>query len=247
MTITQLHYELGLELNKIDSNDRPDLLPAEKDAYLNRAINRWLIARYGSEQPKRGFETDQLRISNLASLHVKSPELQAAIVPSSLGSGIYEVDLSSLTYPYFVLTRARVDIADNTCTVSKEEVKVVETDDRNNIRFLEPSFTWKRVNARFGKSSNAADTQSLYLDTNNKFTITNVYLDYIKKPNTVFIGTYDRTPIGLGNSTTPVECDIDSSFHPEIVTLARLEVERDLFNQMPQLTISQSQFDKINP
>lgn len=246
MLIQQLHYELKLELNKIDSNDRPDLLPAEIDAYLNRGIWRWFVSRYGSEKPKKGFETNQLRISNLASLHVKSPELQVAITPTSLGSGIYEVKLSSLTYDYFVLTRARTDITKSNCTHSKDTVKIVETDDDNTIRFLKPSFIWKRVNARFGKSSDGTANQSIYFDTGSDFTISSVYLDYIKKPNQVFLGTYDRTNIGLGSALTAVECDIDSNFHYEIVSMARQEIERDIY-QDPKLTIRQTEFDKINP
>ncbi|GIU70138.1 MAG: hypothetical protein KatS3mg002_1374 [Candidatus Woesearchaeota archaeon] len=246
MTIQQLHYELELEVNKIDSNDRIDLLPAEKDAYLNRAIWIWFKNRYGSEKPKRGFETDQLRISNLASLHIKSPELQPPLTPTLLSNGIYEVKLNNLDYNYFVLTRARADIIKDNCTETQVQVKLVETDDMNEMRFLKPSFKWKRINARFGRSSDKSETQSLYLDTGNDFIISNVYIDYLKQPNIVFIGGYDRTAIGLGNSQTPVQCDIDSSFHSEIVSIARQEVERDLLNQLPQLTINKNQLESIN-
>ena len=246
MDIKQLHYEFKLECNKIDSNDRPDLLPAEVDAYLNKGIWLWVKARYGSLQPVRGFETDQLRISNLASLHIKSPELQAGITPSSLGNGIYEVNLSNLAYDYFVLTRARVDIAKDGCTSSNDLIKVIETDDRADLRFIKPSYTWRRINARFGKSSDGSLSQSLYLDTGNEFTISTVYIDYIKQPNTVFLGTYDRTNIGLGSSTTAVQCDVHESFHPEIITLARQEFERDINTQLPQLTIQKTKTELIN-
>lgn len=230
MLISQLHYEFKLEANKIDSNDRPDLLPAEIDAYLNKAIWLFVKSRYGSTQPLRGFETDQLRISNLASLHVKSPELQPVITPSSLNNGIYEVKLTTptLSYNYLALTRARVNMGKDGCTSSNELIKVVETDDRSDIRFIKPSYTWKRINARFGKSSDGSNNQSLYLDTGNDFTISGVYVDYLKYPNTVFLGGYDRTSIGLGSSTTATECDIDSAFHPEIVSLAVQELTKDL-------------------
>lgn len=230
MTIAQLHHEFKLEANKIDSNDRPDLLPAEIDAYLNKAIWLFVKSRYGSETPKRGFETDQLRISNLASLHVKSPELQPVITPSSLNNGIYEVKLTTptLSYNYLALTRARVNIAKSGCTSTNDLIKVIETDDRANLRFIKPSYTWKRINARFGKSSDGSNNQSLYLDTGSDFTISNVYIDYLKYPNTVYLGSYDRSLIGLTTSNTPVQCDIDSAFHPEIVSLAVQELNRDL-------------------
>ena len=248
MSIKEMHYEFEQELDKLSSEDRPDILPAQKDSYLNKAIHIWCKARYGIHQD-RGFETDQERISNLANLHIKSPELQPAIVPI-LTNGIYEVELSTtnnLTYQYLFLTRIRAEIKDDTCTKTTDNLKPHQTDDTFNT-FTKPSLKWGRVPVRFGKSSQTSTEQSVYLETDG-FTVEKVYLDYIKTPNTVFSDGYTHINGTLTDSGTlfdinSVNCDIDESFHHEIVSLAVEEVRSDLSDiQGTQLKKLRTQLD----
>ena len=102
MLIDEMHYVFELGLDRVASQDRPDMYPNEKDNYLNRAIAEFVKDRYGfvESQRKLGFETDQERISNLTNLHIKSPVLQPALTPIDLGNGQYELRLSSLLHRY---------------------------------------------------------------------------------------------------------------------------------------------------
>jgi hypothetical protein len=116
MLIDEMHYRFDLEVDRVASQDRPDILPPEKDDYLNRAINIFVKDRYGFDNPKKeGFETSQERISSLMNLHIKSPELQTGLTPINLGNGLYEIRLSSLSYRYLFLTSAKVMIRKGQC------------------------------------------------------------------------------------------------------------------------------------
>jgi len=246
-----MHYEFDQELDKVASEDRPDILPAQKDSYIQKAITIWTKSRYGPHAGK-GFETDQERISSLGNLHVKSPELQTVIVPTQLPNGDYEVELTTATnllHEYYVLTRARVEIEQSGCTKTIR-VDQIQTDDETTT-FTKPNFLWGQVPARFGRSSANTDTQSIYFETNNLFTINNVWLDYLKKPDVVYADGYDHitgtsgpfTNSGTLFGNNAVNCDIDEIFHHEIISLAVSEVRSDLTDlqgtQLKQIRIKQ--------
>lgn len=240
MLIDEMHYRFDLEVDRVASQDRPDILPPEKDDYLNRAINIFIKDRYGFDSPKKeGFETSQERISNLMNLHIKSPELQVALTPINLGNGLYEVRLSSLTYRYLFLTSAKVMIRKGDCTKTIDHT-MWQIDDRKTV-FSDASFEWSRVLANFGKSTATATTNkqlpSLYFDTRNKtgtqqFDIVSVYISYIKYPNRVCIGGYKHIDDKSADPTTTVtQCDIDDIFHDEIVRIAAQLAFKDIQDQ----------------
>lgn len=240
MLIDEMHYRFDLEVDRVASQDRPDILPPEKDDYLNRAISIFIKDRYGFDNPKKeGFETSQERISNLMNLHIKSPELQPGLVPINLGNGLYEIRLSSLNYRYLFLTSAKVMLKKGECVKTIDHT-MWQIDDRKTV-FSDASFEWSRVLANFGKSTAVATNNnqipSLYFDTRDKggvqqFNIENVYISYIKYPNRVCIGGYkhidDKTPA----ATTPTtHCDIDDVFHDEIVRIASSLAFKDIQDQ----------------
>jgi len=167
MLINEMHYEFDLRLDRVASQDRPDFYPNERDAYLQRAITKWVKDRYGVDNPKKtGFETNQERISNLMTLHIKYP-VQPLLTPISAGTGRYELRLSSLAHPYLLLTSARVNIYKDGCTKTIDS-KSWQIDDKKNT-FNEPNFEWGRVLANFGKSTlvttNNNELASIYFDT----------------------------------------------------------------------------------
>lgn len=247
MLIDEMHYEFDLRLDRVASQDRADFYDNEKDAYLNRAIQAWVKERYGfgyplgGDQPKKaGFETNQERISNLMTLHIKDP-VQPALTPVSLGSGKYEIRLRDLTYPYLFLTSARIVIDKNDCakTIDHKEWQI---DDRKNT-FNEPNFNWSRVHANFGRSTLVSsandDLYSIYFDTTDyagvpQFSITSVQLNYIKQPDRVCLGTYihidDKVTVAPATSAL-VNCDIHKNFHDEIVDKAVLYAFKEIQDQ----------------
>lgn len=240
MLIEEMHYGFDLRVDRVASQDRPDFYPNEKDDYINRAIMFFTKDRYGIDEKKYGFETNQERISNLMNLHVKSPELQPPLIPILLQPGYYEVRLNSLLYRYLFLTNARILIEKDNCTKTIDAT-AWQIDDKKTV-YSDPSFDWGRVLINFGKStvsptSTNAQLPSMYIDTRNKkgipqFEVKEVNINYIKYPNRVCLGTYkhidDKTPSVL----TPVQhCDIDDAFHDEILNIAVMFATRDIQDQ----------------
>jgi len=251
MLIDEMHYMFDLGLDKVASQDRPDLYPNEKDSYLNRAIMEFVKARFGFNDRRDGFETKTERTSNLMNLHVTSPSVQPPIVPISPASGIYEVRLSDLIHRYLFLTSCTVKMLRGEC-VKARRVMRWQTDDVKNT-FNEPSFDWGRIHGRFGKSTltttNNIQLPSLFFDTNDKngnqlFSITEACVEYVKYPNRVCLGTYkhidDKTPSSL---TALQHCDIDDAFHDEIVNIAVEMAAKDI---QDQFTLQTSQQRVIN-
>lgn len=72
MDITEMHLNIDLELNKLNSNLYEIILPQEKDYFLNRAQERFIKQRYGalSNSKREGFEMSQKRIDDLRNLLV---------------------------------------------------------------------------------------------------------------------------------------------------------------------------------
>jgi hypothetical protein len=72
MDITEMHLNIDLELNKLNSNLYEIILPQEKDYFLNRAQERFIKQRYGalSNSKRQGFEMSQKRIDDLRNLLV---------------------------------------------------------------------------------------------------------------------------------------------------------------------------------
>lgn len=159
MRIDQMHFNFELELDRVSSNDRPDFMPWEIDEYLNKAIWKFIKERYSvSNKLKVGFETNQKRIDELSTLHIKSPELQPAINATSIGNGRYEVSLANLGdningqyFRYLFLTAGNITIKKDDCT-KKVRHKSWQIDDIKTS-FTQPSWKWGRVLASFGKSS----------------------------------------------------------------------------------------------
>lgn len=242
MLINELHFEFNLRLDRVASQDRPDLYDNEIDAYLNRGIKEITKNLYDSlNANKRGFETDQERINRLMSLHIKYP-VQPALTPTYLGEGLYEVQLDSLTYQLLFLTGGKIIIEKDGCT-KQADIKQWQIDDRKNT-FNEPNFDWNRVHANFGRSTNSTDDgsnnndlSSIQFDTTDEFgeqqfTINSVRLSYLKVPNRVCLGTYKHIDDTSASALTPVtNCDLPNGFFDEILEQAVFFAHKDIQDQ----------------
>lgn len=157
MRIEQMHYNFELGIDRVASNDRPDFMPWEIDEYLNSAIWKFLKDRYKINEARESFELNQYRMSELANLHIKSPELQPAVTPINLGNGRYEVRLDSLGsningqyFRYLFLTKAEITIR-KTCS-KKITLHLYQTDDMKTT-FNQPDWDWGIIHGMFGKST----------------------------------------------------------------------------------------------
>lgn len=247
MTIEELHYDLKYKLDKVDSLDTDNILPAEIDWILNEAINLFVKQRYDKNNPKKlGFEGNQKRIDDLKTLVIKSPSQQPAVVPVNVGNNTYEVKLSSLNYEYLFLVRLTTKLNKTNCGYKVVSPEESEHDDLNTVLlndpFRKPSFEWQRVPYVFGRSSTTLDDQgSIYLYTDGTFTITEVYPEYLKTPNKVSLGGYTYLD---GSIATKTECDLPKEAHREIIDIAVNEISRIIDN--PNFMQLKSQKLQIN-
>jgi len=240
MRIEEMQFDFKIKKDKVDSLQKRNFNPAQIDWLLNEANWVWIKTNYGLNNKNRvGFEVTEHRIQDLKNLHIKSPGLQPAVIPSVIVTDEYEVDLKDLTYEHLFTTRVRAKISTEDCT-KVVGVTVTQTDDLNESMvdpFNKPSFTYNRVLGVYGKGTDNLTTPinlyglgSLYLYTDG-FDIDEVYIDYIKYPNRMWIGTYDltndlkpktgaNTYVYQAGVDNPVHCDINAHAHNEIVDIA---------------------------
>lgn len=159
MKIDQMHYNVRLEKDAIDGMSRADFETWEIDEYLNKAIWIFLKQRFGYDPTvKKGFETDQNRIAQLSTLHIKSPEVQPAITPIDLGNGIYELRLNALGrnidgqyFRHLFLTDGYITAKKDNCTktipLTRSRTGSLET------QYNDASWLWRRVLVNFGRST----------------------------------------------------------------------------------------------
>jgi hypothetical protein len=159
MLIDEMQYEFKLRKDRVDSGDKVDFEPWEIDSFINNAQWWFLKDRYSIEPVrKKGFETDQIRISQLDTLHVKSPHLQPGLTPTLIQDGVYEVRLNDLGdningqyFRYLFLTDGYIQAEKNACT-KFISMDYLQSDD-SLTTYTEADWTWRRVNYSFGKST----------------------------------------------------------------------------------------------
>jgi hypothetical protein len=116
MDITEMHLNIDLELNKLNSNLYEIILPQEKDYFLNRAQERFIKQRYGalSNSKRQGFEMSQKRIDDLRNLLV--PNYYDKCFKLSINDFDYASKLK-FYFPgdYMFLTSSRSKMKHNHC------------------------------------------------------------------------------------------------------------------------------------
>lgn len=218
MTITECHYAFKLGMDRVDSLSTPDFYPEEIDWFLNEAQHAFIKNRMSAlSNPKnRGFEASKKRIDDLSTIVIKYP-LQPYIVPT-LDSGVYEVDLYDLAYSYMYFVSAYCELLVAPSCTKEVPLKFIQHDDyRIALRdpFNSPSLEFVPYN--FGKSSSTDhDSSSIYMYPAD-YTVTKVYVEYIKEPRRAYLGTYTYID---GSIIDPQDLELPASTHEEIVNMA---------------------------
>lgn len=166
MLIDQMHYHFRLLHNRVASNDRPDFTALEIDLFLNLAIDKFEKTRYnfdkfvmqGRSPQEIGFESNQYRIDELSSLHIKSPEIQPEITPAAVVDDVYEFRLNDLGnningqyYRYMFATKIVLKVQKDDC-IKYIDAYNWQIDDRKTS-YNATSWKWNRALCNFGKSS----------------------------------------------------------------------------------------------
>lgn len=226
MSIKEIHYEVKLKSNKVDSQYRRDLTPLEIDTILNDQINMFVDINYPGFNPrKEAFETSQNVTDKLSTLVVKQP-FGVSIAPSKDADNVYEFKLSSSSN-YRHLIRGSFEVKQSDCT-KKVSADFHQHDDLDFVLsdpFKKPNFKWGRVVAVFGEDSDVSGDQSVYGYADSSFEITAFLPEYLRHPVKVSIGGYNDVD---GNPVTLQELDLPEHTHRMIVDMTVAEIQRIL-------------------
>lgn len=219
MNIQSFHYEFKLKMDRVDTMSSTDFNAAEIDWLINEAQLVYINNRINPAKKARGFEGDQKRIDDLSTLVIKYP-IQPGITPTLLDAEIYEVDLADLSYPYLHLISAFTNVDLGNDCIKSTPLKFIQHDDyREALRdpFNSPSLDFIPYN--FGRST-AGNSSAIFIYTSNlSGTLDKVFVEYIKRPVKVSLGTYQYID-GITYPTT--DCELPEHTHSEIVDLACL-------------------------
>ena len=222
MTVIELHYDFDFKIDKVATLAKEDFNKAEKDWLLNEAQSL-LVRKYyrGTNSSGEGFEMTQKRIDDLSPLVVKWPE-QPEIIPTNL-SGVYEIPLDNLLYPYWFFIRGSIKVIDpiNLSCVSDAKMKLVPHDDLNYA--LEDPFNntdKSEVLYNFGRASDAISStyskSSIYLYP-GIYLLGPAKIEYIKKPARINYGGYTYIDSVVYSTQ---QCELPEHLHNELVDLA---------------------------
>lgn len=243
MTVKEMHYDLSLRIDKIDSLHYDNLLAPEKDVYLNRAQIMLIKQKYGlNNNYFQGFEENQKRIEDLKILLVKSCNngaCESPLTPVYFDSikGIYRYNLNELTKgKYMIYISSYVQISNNDCLlditprVTQHDDIYTSLQDDN----YSPSFKWKYLPIVFSENY-------IYAYTNNEFQVGNIYIDYLRYPVEIRYGNYTDE---LGNTIPEQSCELPDYVHHEILDLAEVLIKKDLENPTVDLSYKTLQINE---
>ena len=249
MTVEEMHYEVKLKLNKVDSQDYENLIVPEIDWYLNEAQDIFIKQRYGISNNKRsGFEASQKRIDDLREIVVKGQ-----IIPFSTSSADLNAFEACLPANYMFYVRSRLDIEKEGCgektAVSAVQIQHDDLNEVLNDPFYSPSFEWEEVPIVFMDSSlELCNNGSVLGYSDGSFTLNNLRLDYLRHPlriswaNGMGTGGYiypnGVTAVGLQN------CELAEHTHHEIVDLAVMIASGDLDHPNFQMKMLKTQLNE---
>lgn len=219
MNIEEMHIDFKRKLNKVDSEKYRNFRPQEIDLYLNEA-QEILI-----KQKLDRFEVTQKLIDDLRPLLVKHEEdTNQPLTPTVVGNS-YIFDLTGLgtvgsytpsEYKYLYHIRSIVTATKDACGEKDLIIRITQSDDLSEAlvsKFYSPSYEWREAPGVFSDNK-------LYVYSDGTFTITELKLDYIKRPvrmaNPNAIKNSSGTIIGYnypdGTAAVQTDCEIQSTF-----------------------------------
>jgi len=200
MTVLDMHQAFKIEFDKLDSVNYPNILPEEIDFLLNKAQDRFVKQRYGTNNTKRqSFEEIQKRTDDLKRL-VKIEN----ITPSPNTQSNIDINAQFVDLPddYWFTVQERATITYNNChnipVTEKVNVKAIKHDNFNTII----SNPFEKPNTQKVLRLMAEGFTELIHAPN--VTINLYHIRYIKEPRRISL---------INNST----CELSEHTHQEIV------------------------------
>ena len=240
MSIKNMHYDVKVKLNKLDSQQYRNLVIPEIDWALNEA--QGIFIKMISEPRKVkmlfdfGFEKNQRNIDDIRTI-VKNNEIVFTKKENNLE---YYIELPE---DYQFLVHAKAILAKNNCKNVTASCTVRQHDDEFEFSpFDKSSFQWREINIRFYDKGIKAFSDGTFI-------INKLVLDYIKKPgyihNAEDFGTAAQYRLPDGTLLTGFkDCELPFHTHPEIVDIAVLVLTGQL--QYADYNIKRDKLNLIN-
>ncbi len=210
MTIQEMHIAFKLKFDKLDLLEYPNLEPEAIDFLLNQSQIRLLKTKYQTNNLYReGFEGVQKRIDDLRTLVKSETEdtFTNYLMDDDTNVRIYEAELPT---DYFFMVKLRVKVnktgvgesIKSPRQVQHDDISVLVSDPFDGPKYRNPLVMY-------------AGTKVLII-TDNTFSVTKVYFDYLKRPYDLSIDA-----VGVNNPTgfTNVS-EFPEQMHHEIVDYA---------------------------
>lgn len=231
MTIQEMHYDVKMKLNKVDSQQYRNLIIPQVDWILNEAQELFvkMIAepRIASHY---GFEIGQRSWMDIRSIVVEEKSIDPI------------ANLVTLPTDFWYYVSAYCKMKKGGCEKNSHKIFIRQHDDDfENSPFDKSSFEWKTVNGVFNENG-----LKLYAED---FDIVEVLLTYIKKLKYIHnaagfgINGYKRPGVTGPEATCTgsANCELPESTHREIVDIAVLIATGQL--QIPDYQIKK---DKLS-
>lgn len=205
MTATEMVTAFKFGLDKFDSLNYPNFLPAEIDLLLNQAQDAIIKQRYGvTNIKKQSFEETQKRTEDIKNVVVRATIVPAANASDNINSYSRFVTLPS---DHWIIIQELTGLS---CPDCHNDLIT----DRVYTEAIQHNDYSKLISNPFGKPNKEKvlrlmENGRVELIPPSECTITNYYLTYIKKP---------RRINSVSNPT--VSCELSEHTHQEIVNNA---------------------------
>jgi hypothetical protein len=232
--VQELIYEFKLMINKVNRQDNVDIPIEDIVIYLNRAQLSWVKTKINPNNIyKTGYESIRKRIDDLQVLKVSNAKLAATKTNDSYLIG-YECPLDSASNYMFYVT-SHCAATKNKCDKNLG-IDLVKQGDIRTMYFdsnFSPSFEWRSTLATIGDNK-------LYVYTADEFTVKEVYMTYLRYPNTIDVEGYEKLDGALSQN---VDCELPEYAKPDIVDLA-VKFAAQSNNNQPQAAFAEDRIIK---
>lgn len=235
MTVEQVHIQLNLRIDKIDSSAYDHIQPEEADVYLNAAMKRFIKERYElrSNRFQLGFEQSTKRIEDLRHLLKESP-IDVSYNDLTTIEGTF-IDEASFPQDYYLPVKGSVVLFFNedgidftVITDKRNPVGVLDTDYGKRVSMLKYSqqhdihaiATAPFNGTRIKSPLYVMQGTSLNVISDNTFIPDKVNLTYIRQPETISLS---------GNQSI----DLPDFLHDEVIDLAARMILSDINAMTP--------------
>lgn len=217
MDVQGFHNSFFTQVDKIGSLQLPSFEDWEVDLFLNKAMTKILLTRYGGNNIyKTGFEESQKRTDDLKNLVVSGYPFETGVSTNVPGikESIYDLgdmratgntDVTADTNKYLFYVKSRVLMDYGTCIGVKARLSLFQQDDVEEV--YEDPFNKPQKNKVVAYFEN----NKLLIQHSSDSTLTNVRVTFVRLPKPIDIGTY-------GNAEQ--DCELAEHLHEEVITEA---------------------------